>query len=911
MFPAPPRRLVALYEWTTWLMPASHRAQYGGEQVRLFERVWREERPAGYFARVWWAARLLGLSVIAALGVWLDQWRRTALAPGAHMGGGGSMGSDFRFTIRSMKASPWYAAAVVGVIGVTVALATTTFAIVDGVLFRPLPYPNARALVTVEPDFSSLPTSAARDGVMEVYSASDVDVLNWRAAVPEVPITGFRAQPWSGLGTGVNEPSAGVALVQANFFEVIGVSPLFGGFTPEDFRVEAKVRPVLVSYDAWMTRFNGARNVLGHEIITDRVSGAGVRVVGVMPEGFAFPSSRADVTFLSPLVPDPRMRGNPKVRNVSEVIARLPTTMTRATLTERLASGLAATAAGFPPLGPKPQGWSDNSWRRQGPYDAVKVTSLSDSIGRRSGPLFLSVFAAVVLLVLIAVANVSSLMSARALERRREIDVRRALGAATRAVVRLWMVESATLIAAGGVVGVTVAPLLIGVILRLLPGTVVLLKPAELDWRVAAFVLLTLALLVLFVSIAPIRRSLAPGGAQPRGASERVRTPGRFIVISAQVSVAFVLTVVGALLVGSLLTVYANEQPIQIAGVVTTDVMFQGPGDPMGVSPARVVREQRLRERLAQVPGVVAVGATAAQVLRGGGAMTWFMPPGGAKHPANIDTWAVTEGFYDAIQPEVVAGRLPSAQELRSHAPLIVVSERAARAYWPGRTSLGETLADQQTKEAFTVVGVVKDVRWVAWDVESPVIYAPYASVGRAPWLTYFLRTNGNVGRVTDDALKAIEEADPLARPRRAGTLDTLFRDSVSLRRFQSWLFGGFAAAALVVVGVGIFGLLAMTTARRTKEVGIRCALGATPNSVAGLIVREQATAVGVGLLAGGAVAAWAVGFVEGYLYELTVTDPRIWLSAIGLILITALVGSLIPALSASRIDPLKALRVE
>jgi ABC-type antimicrobial peptide transport system permease subunit len=141
--------------------------------------------------------------------------------------------------------------------------------------------------------------------------------------------------------------------------------------------------------------------------------------------------------------------------------------------------------------------------------------------------------------------------------------------------------------------------------------------------------------------------------------------------------------------------------------------------------------------------------------------------------------------------------------------------------------------------------------------------------------------------------------------------LDSIFRESVSIRRFQSWLFGGFATAALVVVGVGIFGLLAMSTARRTKEVGIRCALGATPNAVASLILREQAVAVVAGLAAGGGVAAWAVGFVKGYLYELTVTDPRIWVSAVALILLTALVGALVPAWRASRIDPLKALRVE
>ena len=902
----PPRRLVALYEWTTWLMPASHREQYGSEQVRLFERVWREECPSGVLARVGWAARLFTRSIFAAVGVWLDHWRRAVAAQAAFRGGGGSMGSDFKFTTRSVKASPWYAAAVVGVVAVTVALATTTFAIVDGVLFRPLPYPEAQALFAVEPGFANVPKPVP----FYPYGASELDISNWQASVPEVPITGFRAQPWSGLGPDVNDSAAGLALVQANFFDVIGVAPLIGGFTPDDFKAVAKVRPVVMNYDAWMARFDGDRKAIGREIITNQVSGTGVRIVGIMPKGFTFPSDRTDVTFISPFVTDPKTRVNPAVRQLTEVIARVPSGTAPTVVIERLQNGVAASAAAFPPQGPKPQGRSENSWRREGPYDAVNLVPLSEALGRQSRPLFLAVFAAVVLLVAIAASNVASLMSARALERQREIEVRRALGAGGWALARLWTIEAATLVGLGSLAGALAGPLLIGVVVQLLPD-VVLVKQPQLDWRVAGFVLLTLALMVLLVALAPIRRSLALDGARNRGGTERVRTPGRLLVIGSQVGVAVVLTVVGACLVGSLLTVYAKEQPIQVAGVVIVDVMLQGPGATMTLSPERAQREQHVRARLAQVAGVLSVGATAAQVLKGGGELAEFEPPAGTKIPENQDMWAVTEGFYEVIAPQVVAGRLQTNDELRAGAPLIVVSERVAQSYWPGRSALGQTLTHWVSKAAFTVIGVVKDVRWLAWDLESPIIYAPYASASRTPWITYFIRTTANTGRVTQDAIRTIEEADRFARPRRVGNLDTIFRESVSLRRFQSWLFGGFAAAALVVVGVGIFGLLAMSTARRTKEVGIRCALGATPNSVATLIVREQAAAVFAGLIVGGAVAAWAVGFVEGYLYEITVTDPRIWLSSVGLILVTALIGALVPALRASRIDPLKALRVE
>jgi ABC-type antimicrobial peptide transport system permease subunit len=180
-----------------------------------------------------------------------------------------------------------------------------------------------------------------------------------------------------------------------------------------------------------------------------------------------------------------------------------------------------------------------------------------------------------------------------------------------------------------------------------------------------------------------------------------------------------------------------------------------------------------------------------------------------------------------------------------------------------------------------------------------------------SPFQTFFIRTEARTAFTIQEAVKAVVETDPTMRPRTAATLEDMYGASIALRRFQSWLFGGFAAAALVVVGVGILGLLAMSAARRTREVGIRCTLGATPGTVATLMVREQLGAVGAGLLAGGAVAAWAVGFVEGYLYQLTAKDPRIWGAAVVSILAMAAIGTLVPAIRASRTDPLKALRTE
>jgi len=209
-------------------------------------------------------------------------------------------------------------------------------------------------------------------------------------------------------------------------------------------------------------------------------------------------------------------------------------------------------------------------------------------------------------------------------------------------------------------------------------------------------------------------------------------------------------------------------------------------------------------------------------------------------------------------------------------------------------------------------VGIVKDVRWFSWDAaETPTVYSPYASTARLPWPTFLVRTSADTARVTADTLRAMVEADSLLRPGRPALLDDLFVDSVRLRRLQAWLFGSFAAASLFIVGIGILGQLAMSTARRTREVGIRMTCGATRRGIALLILREQLGPVVAGLVVGGIGAAWAVRFVGSYLYQSTAFDARAWATAIGLILLAALAGALVPALRASRFDPTQALRVE
>lgn len=900
-----PRLPGLIYRAIIRVQPREHRDLYGDEQWRVFQEVWLRERPPTRFARLMWFIAIMTRSLWSAIGVWIDR-RRTAVAAIGNRRT--MMGSDLAYTLRGLRHARWYSAAVIGVVAITFALATTVFAVVDGVLFKSLPYPDAGRLVSLAPTFRSV----SRPARNVIYTASPTDLEYWQSAVPGLVITGFRVQPWSGLFGGVNDDVAGVASVRPNFFESVGVRPMIGGFADGDFVTStSRVMPVVLMYDTWQTRFGRDPDVVGRTTILDPTTGFGVRIVGIMPSDFSFPSGRWGVQLLTALKTDPARSRDLKDRALTDIIARVPPGVRIVTLGEQLTPGIAAAAAAFPALGPKPEGWSDNAWRREGPYEAVDVTPLNASVRAKWQPMFRAVFAAVAVLVLLAAANASSLMTSRALERTREFQMRRALGAGAGAIVRLWAIEVILLVAAGALIGAIAAAPLLKFIVSLLPEDIVLLKPAALDWRVGAFVVAALAAVSALIAIAPIRRSLRASGAVPAGVTPRVRTWTRFAVVGGQTAAAFVLTILGACLVGSLLVVYSNHLAVSTRDVVVVDTHLQGPGSRMGtVSPERVARGQQILERLSHLPGVSHVSLIAAQLLSGGGWQAPFQPPPGRSRVPDTDMWAVTEGFYDTLDMHAIEGRVPTDAELRAGEPLIVVSEKVARAFWPDGAAVGHTLMTYE-RQPFTVVGVVRDVPWYAWDQDAPMIYGPYAPLSTSPFLTFLIRTKGSTGDVTNAALKVIKEVDPLVRPRRAAALDTMFRDSVVLRRLQSWLFGGFAAAALVVVGVGILGLLAMSTARRTKEIGIRCALGATPDRVMRQLVGEQFKSVAAGLVIGGVIAAWAVGFVKGYLYKLSVADARIWGAAMGLIVIVACLGALLPALRASRIDPVRALRTD
>jgi predicted permease len=782
---------------------------------------------------------------------------------------------------------PWYTASILTVIAVGFALLASVLAVVDGVLFKPLGYPGASQLVSIRVSSSR---SRSTPRMVPDHPAA------WARATPGAVFTGFGV--W---GSGDNRYR--LAQVQSNFFDVIGVKPALGGFAPEHFQPpHPLVQPRIISHEIFTSQFGGDPGTIGRVVIDNPITGSGYRVVGVMPPGFSFPNDGGRVGYIAPFVP------TKPYHTLQIVMARMKPGMTTNEVRQRV---LSAPETGVPDALTSADLLV---------IDQVDVKPISEVLGAASRPLFTAFLAAAGILLVVAALNAFSLMAARSLDRARELAVRRALGATPRDIGRLLLAEVTLLVGAGAAIGLALAVPLLRVVDPLLPDNVFLFRAAAVDWRVAAIVATVAATVVGLATLVLVRQAMATGGRlQPdRTVTESARSLSRRLVVSVQVALALVLTVAGSLLVGSLLSVYGQREPITTEGVVTILTEFPSSGAASDYT-LRIARVKAVLERVRLVPGVDAAGVMAADFLNGG-----QTPPGFA-HPATksaarvgVGGQAVGGDYYRIVQPQLIAGRLPTAAEMANDEPVIVVGERVASHYWPNTSAIGQRIADGSRADGsnsgltFTVVGVVKDVRWFAWDANPvPIIYGPYALREGYPQPTFLIRTSGHSGRITAEVLRVMAETDPMLRTGRPALLDDMFADSVRPRRLQAWLFGSFAAASLFVVGIGILGQLAMSTARRTREVGIRVTFGATPGRILRLIVGEQLMPVIAGLVAGGIGAAWAVRFLGSYLYQLTTTDPRVWTAAVGLILLAAVAGTLVPAFRASRIDPTQALRSE
>jgi putative ABC transport system permease protein len=796
---------------------------------------------------------------------------------------------DLAHSLRSFRRRPGGTLVAVSTIALGIAAAGAIWSVVDAVLVRPLPFREPERLVFV---WETVP----RRGI-ERNVAGPANLLRWRE----------RARSFSGLAgyirfetnlDGPGEPERIAAgYTTGDLFEVLGTKALLGRPLAAADSAPGAPDVVVLSEDYWRRRFGADPSAVGRTL---RLNGSVETIVGVMPAAVQIPSG---AMLWAPLTLDERMRT--AGGRWMTVVGRLKDGVSVAEAHVEMAALGESLAASEP---------FDAGW-------GINVQPLHADLVREVRPGLVLLVVAVGLLMLIACVNVANLLLATGVARERELAIRAALGAGRVRLLRQLLTESLALAALACAAGVVLGRWLLGGIEWLLPPEIAEVVSVSYDLRATAVAaLVALASAVLFGTV-PALQAARPGltgalkeGGTVRGAG-RERNRLKHGLVVAEVALSAALLVAAALLLRSFMALGATAPGFEAGGVLTARV---APGGEAYRERERVVRfYQETLDRLRALPGVSAAGAISWTPLGVGGAATSYevlgreAPPRGQEPVADIRV--VTPGLLETLRVPLVAGRTIDADDREGRPRVAVVNASLAHelAGAPGQ-ALGRQLRLAWGKDAVVeVVGVVADVRLSSLESEArATVYLPHAQDGNN-FMTLMLRSSGPPEALVPGVRAAVAAVDRSLPLGSAQPLERVVSDSLRSRRFVLVLVGVFGAAALVLAGIGLFGVMACLVAQRTSELGVRLMLGASPSDVMGLVLGGGMRLVGAGLalgLAGGVLASRAL---ESQLFHVGAADP-IALASVALALAAVALAALAaPAWRAARIDPARAMRVE
>ncbi len=810
---------------------------------------------------------------------------------------------DVRFAYRTLVRSPAFTVVAILTLALGIGATAAMFTVVNGVLLRPLPYPNAPGLVLVWTTPKSSP------GVEWPFAAGNFLDLRNESRVLE-HVSAFRARSFILTSDGNSELLEG-ARVTAGFFEALGMQPLLGRtIATEDDRAGAP-HVVLLGYGLWQRRFGGDPNILGQLVALNDSS---YQVVGVMPKGFAFPRGaelpsglgfpgRSELWIPMAFLPaDAENRGS---QNLA-VVGLLKSGRTVEDARADIALFWRGLIQRVPPLAE---------------VLSPLVVALQDDATHGIRRSLIVLLGAVAFLLLIACANVSNLLLTRSTARHREVAIRVALGAGNRRLARQFLVENLLLALAGGACGVLLAVAGKGALFGMLPGHLPRVDDITVDWSV-------LALMLGIVIVAGIAFGITTAAHMTRSDhSEVLRGTGKSSVgrahrrtrqglIVAEVALSFILLAGAAALGRSFIVLQRVQSGMDSQGVFTAQLILPltETFDPARDPPrwARFFRE--ITDRLATRPGVIAAGAVTALPLSGAWESTGFSIEGRpAAEPGQtpIAQYAgVSDGYFRALRIPLRSGRFFGAEERRDSATSMIISESMAARYFPGENPIGRRIK-AFFPFALEIVGVVGDVRQTTLDSPIvPSIYFPLAEYP-APNMSIVVRSQQDARALESllrEVLKEVDPGIPLSRPE---TMLDVLAGSLAQQRFSLILLAFFACAALGLATVGIYGVIANVVSGRTRELGIRLALGAEPKAVRLLVLRDGLVLSGLGVVIGG-LGAMALGRVLASLvYAVNPVDPLALACVAVLLLGVGTAASILPALRAMRIDPIAALRAE
>ncbi len=797
---------------------------------------------------------------------------------------------DLRFSLRSLRKAPGFTAVVLATLALGIGANTAIFSAVRGVLLEPLPFREPDRLVRVW-------HANAASGVTQ-GRVSEPDFLDWRreSQVAESMGAYFYSEGLASVDLTGDGPPAGLssALVAEGFFETLGATPLHGRTIAAEDQLAGRQHVALLGHGIWRDRFGGDPGIVGRTI---QLNGQSFEVIGVMPEHFAYPAERGLDVWLPLALFGPDYIGRARRAAFQGVVARLRPGATA----DQLEAELGGIAQRIARENPENAGW-----------ESVTVSSIRESlVGDVALPLTL-LLAAVVLVLLIACANVASLLLARGSARARELAVRAALGAGRGRITRQLLTESLVLGVTGAALGAALAYVAIGAAVA---GGLDIPR-AELvrvDGTVLAFALATGLVAGALFGVVPavratgasINRSLLSGARGTIGVGLRLR---RALVIG-QVALAVVLVTGAALTTKSFARLQARDLGFdpEHALFVETNV-----GDRHGTDVGRREFYQQLLDAIAAVPGVTAVGSIRDLPTRGSGEVGRARVAGVDDDPATrplVQFHQVSGGYFDAMRIPLLRGRTFDARD-RMGAPITaLIDEELARRLFGAEDPTLRAL--RMNGVDVPIIGVVGSVRQggAAEPIE-PMVYVHAQQIFRAR-MSIVVRTTGDPMAIAPAVRQAIWSVDPLQAIRQVAAVETVMGRSVAMPRLLASLFGMFGVLGLLLGALGIYGLLAFSVTQRQQEIGVRMALGATARSVRGMIVRQgvllAAAGVGVGL-----VGAFAMtGTMQAVLFGIAALDPITFVEVVLVVAATAMLASWIPAHRATRVDPAVALRAE